>query len=214
MSDEAKNPELEQLTKELEALRAKNRELLDEKKATKSGAERQLADAMDKIDELTAALDSSKRETDKAVKKLSAERDEALTLAQSEQKATAKLLIENGLTEELVKAGVPKERLKAARLLIESEGILNIETEGDMRKAVAKIMKDGKESKMSIAEFVSKEWIGRDEAKALIPDGNSGAGASGSSFVPGAKQMKLEAFAALKSTDQAAYMKEGGQLIE
>jgi len=166
-----------------------------------------------KIEDLTDQLARVTKDSEKTAKKLAAERDEAMTLAQSEQKATTKLLIENGLTEELVKAGVPKERLKAARLLIESEGILNIKTEGDIRRAVAKVMKEGKEVELSLSDFVSKEWIGRDEAKALIPDGNSGTGAGGNTGGAGSKQMKMEAFNSLKPVEQSAFMAEGGQLV-
>jgi len=166
-----------------------------------------------KIEDLTDQLARVTKDSEKTAKKLAAERDEALTLAQSEQKATSKLLIENGLTEELVKAGVPKERLKAARLLIESEGILNIKTEGDIRRAVAKVVKEGKEVELSLSDFVTKEWIGRDEAKALIPDGNSGAGASPGRDGGTTRQMAIDAYNAMKPQEQADFMKSGGQIV-
>ena len=56
MAEEKKLEDLElklaEAQKSIEALSSKNRELLDEKRATKSGAERQLLEAQDRIAEL------------------------------------------------------------------------------------------------------------------------------------------------------------------
>ena len=173
------NSEIEDLKKQIAALSAKNKELLDEKKSTKSGAERLLADAQEKIDELTMQVDQVKKDYEKQIKALAKERDDAAELAKSEQSANQRLLVDNGLTDALTKAGVRKELLAAARAMLKEQGIISIESEGDMRKAVAKL-EDGK--MLPLNEYIEKHFAASDVGKAFMPASrDSGAGASGSS---------------------------------
>lgn len=168
--------------KELEALRIKSRELLDEKKATKTGAERLLADANEKIEELNAQIKNLQTDSEKKLNALEARNKEAVGLVESERNANVKLLVENGITDALTKAGVIKELLPAARALIKEQGIVSIEADGDSRKAVVVMKADGKEERLSITDYVSKHFVASNEGKAFVSATiNFGAGASGSS---------------------------------
>jgi hypothetical protein len=183
---------LEETSKENELLRTKNRELADEKRATKTGAERQLADATEKVEELTAQLAKVQADSDKKMKALQTEYEGIVKSLESEKGANVRLLVENGLTEALTKAGVLKELLPAARALLREKGIIAVEADGDLRKAVATLKVDGKETKVSIEDYVSKHFAATDEGKAFVSAShNSGAGAGGASGVPGSAKTEL-----------------------
>ena len=206
------NQEVEDLKTQIQALVAKNRELLDEKKSTKSGAERLLAEAQEKIDEMRQDYETGKKEFNKQIAALTADRDKAVKAAELESAANHRLLVDNGLTDALTKAGVRKELLPAARALLKEQGIISVESEGDIRRAVAKL-EDGKLA--SLEDYVTKTFAASDAGKAFIPASrDSGAGAAGSSFVPASQNMKIEAFNSLKPAEQSAFMKAGGKLDE
>jgi seryl-tRNA synthetase len=175
MADEEKGtPELDGLKKEIEALRNKNRELLDEKKATKTGAERMLADAQDKIEELTLALDTSKREADKTIKALTKERDEVAQKVAESTKQARDFERSVILREALAKHGIGRRAAEDV-----GDAIAHIERMvqyGEDGQAFVK-GEDGKN--IPLAEYAEKVYPSTPHAKRFIPDGNSGAGASG-----------------------------------
>ena len=189
---DALKDQLASMNKELDALRSKNKELLDEKRATKTGAERQLADATERVEELTAQLAKVQADSEKKIKTIQTEYEGLSKALESEKGANVKLLVENGLTEALTKAGVLKELLPAARALLREKGIIAVEADGDLRKAVATLKVDGKETKVSIEDYVSKHFAATDEGKAFVSAShNSGAGAGGASGVPGNAKTEL-----------------------
>jgi len=213
MADEEKkaDPELDQLRKEIEALRNKNRELLDEKKSTKSGAERQLADAQDRIEELTASLETSKRESDKARKLLEAERDDLKTKYTESSRSAQDFERGVVLREALSKQGIGKRAAEDV-----GDAIAHIERMvqyGDDGKPVVKYKDDtGKEIVSPLSEYAEKVYPGTAHAKRFIVDGNTGAGASGTRTQSTGKTMSLSAFAQMAPKDQSGFMAEGGTL--
>lgn len=164
---------------EIAGLKKKNAELIAKQKAKETGDGGKVAELEAKVDELTEQNATLKRDTDKAVKKLTSERDDAQTALTSERSAVSRLVLENGLTEELTKAGIKKELLPAARAYLRERGALSVESEGDIRKAVAIIKDKAGDRKVSIDAYV-KEFASSDEGKAFIPaEANQGSGSGG-----------------------------------
>lgn len=201
---------------EVAGLKKKNNELIAKAKAARDGDGGKVAELQDKIDELSEQIAAAKRDGDKAVKALTKERDELKTLADGEKTAVTKLLLDNGLTEALTKAGVKKELLPAARAYLKEQGVLSIKSEGDVRKAVAKLAKDGKEAEVSLDDYVV-HFATTDEGKAFIPAGSNsggGAGGSGGSGGGGNKTMSRAQFAALDAPAKTEFAKSGGKLTD
>lgn len=213
----AEDKELEELkskladaTASIEKLKAKNDELIAEKRSTKTGAEAKLADAEAKIDELTETLAKSQRDHDKALKAAEKARDEALQAVEGERGAVSKLVLENGLTDALQKAGVTPTQLPAVRAYLKEKGVLAVESEGDVRRAVAKLVKDGKESKLSVEEYVN-QFAASDEGKAFIPaSGNAGSGAGGQRGGAAVSTRTQAELSAMAPKDRAAFFAGGG----
>jgi len=189
--------------RQMEAMRNKNRELLDELKAAKTSLREKdgiKPEDFAKLEQVNAELVAKLAETTGLLKKTTKERDDSIAIAQVELTANHKLLVDNGLTEALTKAGIRKELLPAARALLKEQGIISVESEGDVRRAVAKLT-DGK--LLPLEEYVSKHFAVSDEGKAFIPaDGNSGGG-SGGPGRPGAvaPDLKTQYDAAIKAGD-------------
>lgn len=152
-------------------------------------------------------------EASSILKKLTKERDEFATKAQAESAANHKLLVDNGLTDALTKAGIRKELLPAARALLKEQGIISVESDGDIRRAVAK-MSDGKA--LPLDEYVSKHFAVSEEGKAFIPAaGNSGGGTGGPGRSGGAaKTMSVAEHQSLPPKEQAAFFADGGSLVQ
>lgn len=163
---------------EVAGLKQKNADLLGKLKKKDDGEGGKVAELEFKIDDLTEQLAKTARDSEKVRKSLEKERDEFKAMAASEQTAVSRLVLDNGLTEALTKAGVRKELLPAARALLKEQGILSVKSEGDVRKAVAKLAKDGKEEELTLEDYITKHFVASESGKAFIPpSGNSGAGA-------------------------------------
>ena len=93
---------------------------------------------------------------------------------ESESGFTSKLLLDNGLTDALVKAGIKKELLPAAKALFSQQA--KVIAEGDTRKAVI--------GDKELSAFVG-EWAASDEGKHFVQaPANGGGGADGSKGTP------------------------------
>ena len=157
-----------ELESAVEALSAKNRELLGELKAAKAKAKGAEIDPDDhvrlqnELEEVKAALDktgkTSKSEMDKLMKQLG-ERDAALQT----------VLIEQGLTDALAKNRVKPELMDAAKALLKGKAQIQA-AEGNYSALM-----EGK----PLAEAVA-EWVAGDAGKhfAAAPE-NTGGGAAG-----------------------------------
>ena len=188
-----------------EGLATKNRELLGEVKKLKRGVEIDPAEfeALEsQIDTLKAELTKAQREA----KTFAKQAEDSTKALESESGFTRSLLIEQGLTAELVSAGVKNPaHLKAALAMLKSDA--QVVQDGDRR--VAKI------GDKAIKDYV-KEWAAGDDGKHFITaDQNSGGGASGGGGGGGASPtMTRSAFDSLSPMAKASAMKAGTKLTE
>jgi hypothetical protein len=161
--------ELEQAIEEAtSALVKKKNELLAELKTARKNAENSIdADKLqDKIESLETERDTLLKQQKENTKAL----ETATKLLESESGFTSKLLLDNGLTDALVKAGIAPQFLPAAKSLLSTQA--KIIAEGDTRKAVI--------GDKELSAFV-KEWTSSDEGKHFVQaPANGGGGADGS----------------------------------
>ena len=150
-------------------LKTKNQELLDKNKKLMKGQEidpQTVVDLEAQVDKLQTELVTSQKSAKETGKSL----ETLQTQLKAETGFTQKLLIDNGLTDELVKNGVAPQFLAATKAMFSSQA--QIVAEGDTR--VAKI------GEKSVSDFV-KEWAASDDGKHFVkaPE-NSGGGSQGS----------------------------------
>jgi len=168
--------EVARLAASVEKLTAKNEELLTEKRNTKTGAERELAEAQARIEKLEAQVTQTDTAHKAEVKKLATERDElAKSLGETSAKARD---YQSGVTlrEALGKVGIGKlnpEDVTDAIGFVKS--MLKYNDKGEAFVAY----KDGagKEIEQPLGEYVEKVYPTTSHAKRFIPASvNSGAG--------------------------------------
>ena len=161
--------EIRALQESIAKLEANNARLTSELKTARKSIEitpDQLAQVEAERDKLQGDLSAAQKAGKDSLK--------AFETLQSELKAeaafTQKLLIDNGLTDELVKNGVAVQFLAATKAMF--AGQAQIVAEGDTRTA--------KIGDKSVSDFV-KEWAASDDGKHFIkaPE-NSGGGSQGS----------------------------------
>lgn len=179
-----------------EALSTKNRELLGELKAAKAKAKgadidpAEHAALQSKVEELTAQLDKSGKTSQKEIEKL------AKSLTEKESALTG-LLIDGGLTDALVKAGVRPELMNAAKAML--KGKASIKADAGNYSA---LMGD-----KPLSDAV-KDWATGDEGKHFITaPASTGGGAPGG----GTKAPAGTKRSAMSYEQRAAYVKEHGQ---
>lgn len=164
------------------ALAAKNKELLGELKEARKGKTINPEDVEkleSRIEELTGQLS----EAQKTAKKATTEAEKATKALADAEGFTQRLLVDNGLTDALTKAGVSNPvHLKAAKALL--NGQVQIVADGDSK--VAKV------GDKALAEFIG-EWAKGDEGKFFVAaPNNSGGGANGGSGGSGNKPTDLK----------------------
>ena len=180
----------------------KNQELLTELKEARKGRAIDPAE----LDKLQAKIDALEADLGTA-HKTKKEQEKALKLAQdalaSESGFTQKLLLDNGLTEALVKAGVATPMLPAVKAMLGSQA--KVIVDGDARKAVI--------GDKDLTEFVSA-WATTDEGKHFIAaPANGGGGASGGAGNgSGAKVWTREKFDAASHFERSEFAKAGGKV--
>lgn len=182
----------------------KNQELLTELKEARKGRAIDPAE----LDKLQAKIDALEADLGTA-QKTKKEQEKALKLAQdalaSESGFTQKLLLDNGLTEALVKAGVATPMLPAVKAMLGSQA--KVIVDGDARKAVI--------GDKDLTEFVSA-WATTDEGKHFIAaPANGGGGASGGAGNgSGAKVWTREKFDAASHFERSEFSKAGGKVVD
>lgn len=147
-------------------LKTKNQELLDKNKKLMKGQEidpQTVVDLEAQIDKLQADLAVSQKSAKESVKTL----ETLQTQLKAETGFTQKLLIDNGLTDELVKNGVAPQFLPAVKAMF--AGQAQIVAEGDTRTA--------KIGDKSVSDFV-KEWAASDDGKHFVKAPENGGGGS------------------------------------
>ena len=164
------------------ALAAKNKELLGELKEARKGKTINPEDVEkleSRIEELTGQLS----EAQKTAKKATTDAEKATKALADAEGFTQRLLVDNGLTDALTKAGVSNPvHLKAAKALL--NGQVQIVADGDSK--VAKV------GDKALAEFIA-EWAKGDEGKFFVAaPNNTGGGANGGSGGSGGKTTDLK----------------------
>ena len=205
MTIDKNDPEVKALLDEAtEALAAKNRELLGEVKTLKAKAKgadidpAEHAALQQQVEELTEKLTKAEKTGKSEVEKLTkslAEKDGALT----------KHLIDAGLTDALVKAGVQAPMLDAVKALHQSKASIEV-VDGNY---VAKV--DGK----PLAEFVTT-WAQSDQGKHFVAaQQNAGGGAHGGGKGAAKTMSRADYDAKVKAGENlTSFFKEGGQLTD
>jgi hypothetical protein len=150
-------------------LKTKNQELLDKNKKLMKGQEidpQTVVDLEAQVDKLQGELSASQKSAKDSAKTLETLQGQL----KAETGFTQKLLIDNGLTDELVKNGVAPQFLPAVKAMF--AGQAQIVAEGDTRTA--------KIGDKSVSDFV-KAWAVSDDGKHFVkaPE-NSGGGSQGS----------------------------------
>jgi len=192
----------EAVTEATTGLVAKNTELLGKlKKATKDAqidpAEHQALQT--ELDDVKTKLTEALKATKEAAKQ--AEKDRKAL--EKEAGFVSHLLVDNGLSEALLKSGIKPEMTKAVKAMLASQ--VTLKADGDKRIAVV--------GDKLLSDFVS-EWSKSDEGKVFVsaPD-NRGGGAPGGGDGKGEqKTMARTAFDALSDVRKMEFMKAGGVL--
>lgn len=174
MSIDLKAPEVQEAIKAAveeatAALANKNKELLGELKEARKGKAinpEDLEKLESRIEELTGQL----TEAQKTAKTATKEAEKATKALADAEGFTQRLLVDNGLTDALTKAGVSNPvHLKAAKALL--SGQVQIVADGDSK--VAKV------GEKALADYIG-EWAKGDEGKFFVAaPNNSGGGANG-----------------------------------
>ena len=181
---------------------AKNQELLGKVKKLQKDA------AIDPAEyqALSEAKDTAEAKLAEALKTVK----QATTQAEKDRKAleaetgyVSKLLIDNGLTDALLKAGVKPEMSKAVKAML--AGQVSLKVEGDKRLAVV--------GDKALGDFVT-EWAQSDEGKHFVAaPANQGGGANGGAQGAGkSKVMARGAYEQLQPEQKMAFIKDGGKL--
>jgi hypothetical protein len=182
----------------LDGVKTKNSELLDEVKDLKAKLRTSTGIKPEDLAALEAELDQTKVKlatAEKTAKDATKAKETAEASLKTEQGFTHKLVVENGLREQLTAAGVTDSVYQKAAMAMLS-GQVQIAADGDNR--VAKV------GDKVLADFV-KEWAGSDEGKRLVSaPANGGGGAQGGSGKPAAgKTMTREAYNSLEPMARA-----------
>ena len=183
-------------------LAKKNQELLAELKEARKGKAIDPAE----IDRLQSKIDALEADLGTAAK-AKKDQEKALKLAQdalaSESGFTQKLLLDNGLTDALVKAGVAAQYLPAVKAMLGTQA--KVVVDGDSRKAVI--------GDKDLTDFVSG-WATSDEGKHyLAAPNNGGGGASGGSGgASGQKIWTRERFDSASHFERSEFAKAGGKV--
>lgn len=157
------------VTEAVDGLKTKNTELLAKLKKAQKDATINPADHA----ALQAELDVTQNkltEATKALKVATTESDKIKKAYDAESKVAHNLLVDTGLSNALLEAGVKKASyLKAAKAMLAGQVVLTADGENRVAKVGDKLLPD----------FI-KTWAASDEGKAFVDaPGNSGGGAAG-----------------------------------
>lgn len=181
----------------------KNSELLAELKDARKGKQIDPAE-LDKLQEKVDGLENQLTVSQKTIKEQQKAFEQTKAALDSESGFTSKLLLDNGLTDALVKAGVATPFLPAVKAMLSSQAKIAID--GDVRKAVI--------GDKDLSAFVT-EWATSDDGKHYIAaPQNNGGGASGGSNSTGQQFVNRSTFDAMSHPERASFAKNGGKVTE
>jgi DNA repair exonuclease SbcCD ATPase subunit len=191
MTIDVNAPEVQDAIKEavneaVAGLKNKNTELIAElKKARKDSSID--PDDYSRLKDENEALSEKLSEANKLIKTSSSEFEKLKKAHDSEAGYVSKLIIETGLNDALVKAGVKPELSKAVKALFATQAAIKID--GDNRQAVI--------GDKSITDFVT-EWASSDEGKHFVAaplnqgGGGHGGGGQGNNAKTMTRDQKIE----------------------
>ena len=183
---------------------AKNKELLAELKEARKGKQIDPAE-VEKLESKIALLETDLSNATKALKDGNKAYESLKASLDAETGFTSKLLLDNGLTDALVKNGVAAPFLPAVKAMLISQA--KIEANGNDR--VAKI------GDKELNEFV-KDWATSDDGKNFIsaPANAGGGSAGGSSGGTGGKTVSRSGFDSMSHVERANFVKQGGKVTD
>jgi len=183
-------------------LLAKNQELLGKVKKLQKDAAIDPAEYQ-ALSEAKDTAEAKLAEALKTVKQATAQAEKDRKALEAETGYVSKLLIDNGLTDALLKAGVKPEMSKAVKAML--AGQVSLKVEGDKRLAVV--------GDKALGDFVT-EWAQSDEGKHFVAaPANQGGGANGGAQGAGkSKVMARAAYEQLQPEQKMAFIKDGGKL--
>lgn len=163
----------------VQPLVAKRDELLNEVKTLRKGKQINPED-VEKLQDTIESLQNDLTKANGELKTVKKEAETTKAALQSESAFTQKLLVDNGLSDALLKANVTNPaHLKAVKSMLSTQ--VQIVAEGDTRKA--------KVGDKDLTAFVT-EWAASDEGKHFISaPNNTGGGSQGGSGEPSAKNL-------------------------
>ena len=181
---------------------AKNQELLGKVKKLQKDAAIDPAEYQ-ALSEAKDTAEAKLAEALKTVKQATAQAEKDRKALEAETGYVSKLLIDNGLTDALLKAGVKPEMSKAVKAML--AGQVSLKVEGDKRLAVV--------GDKALGDFVT-EWAQSDEGKHFVAaPANQGGGANGGAQGAGkSKVMARAAYEQLQPDQKMAFIKDGGKL--
>jgi len=181
---------------------AKNQELLGKVKKLQKDAAIDPAEYQ-ALSEAKDTAEAKLAEALKTVKQATSQAEKDRKALEAETGYVSKLLIDNGLTDALLKAGVKPEMSKAVKAML--AGQVSLKVEGDKRLAVV--------GDKALGDFVT-EWAQSDEGKHFVAaPANQGGGANGGAQGAGkSKVMARAAYEQLQPEQKMAFIKDGGKL--
>lgn len=185
-------------------LKAKNQELLGKIKKLQKDAAIDPAE-FQALEAENEKLQADLKEANKAAKTATTQAEQAQKALETEAGFVSKLLVDNGLTDALLKAGVKPELSKAVKAML--AGQVTLKTEGSERIAIL--------NDKPLSEAV-KEWASSDEGKHFVAaPANQGGGANGGSNNGGGDKKTITSaiFDGYSDAQKMSFIKEGGQVV-
>jgi hypothetical protein len=181
----------------------KRDELLKEVKVARKNLEN--VGDVEKLHERIDALETERDTLAKQTKETSKQLESVSKQLESESGFTSKLLLDNGLTDALVKAGIKKELLPAAKALFSQQA--KVIADGDARKAVI--------GDKELSAFVT-EWSASDEGKHFVQaPTNGGGGADGSKPTQqGDKIVNRSTWDTMSHVERSQFATSGGKVTD
>ena len=196
--------EIKALQESVAKLEANNARLTSELKTARKNAEikpEQLEAVEAERDKLQADFITLQKQSKDAIKSVETLQEQL----KNETGFTQKLLIDNGLTDELVKNGVAPQFLDAAKAMF--AGKAQIIQDGENR--LAKI------GDKSVQDFV-KEWASSDNGKHFViaPANGGGGSQGGRDGQTNTKTWNREKFDSSSHLERAEFAKSGGTVVD
>jgi len=209
MSIDLNAPEVQEaikaaVTEATQGLLKKRDELLLEVKKARKNSEVD-PEEFQRLKEENDALNDKLSETTKQVKVALADSEKHKKALEAENGFVSRLLVDNGLNDAVLKAGVKPEFTKAVKSMFEKQ--VQIKADGDNR-----IPSIGDKS---LAEHIA-EWSMSDEGKHFVAaPANAGGGSQGGGNAKGnSKQVQRSKFDEMPQGQRAEFVRAGGVVID